>query len=690
MRQSKGESWAIALAPGYRPTLDINHSLVTLYKGELPLPVDRAEVHRRYLEQQEAAIKTPRDAYELDLSVPQGTYYPTLADHYSIHHDFPLTYGIGEEGLPDTVPTLRRAQANQLKGYLIFFDQLLANYLVQLAHVRDLFSWEIDPETEAHGSNLLRAADQQHTYFDQALDFPGWADLLGDSQYLEAIAEDKTTYRDRRNRFLDHLLARFAESFSEYALLNYQLYPRGADKPTVETNLIADKARFLQDYPALERDRSRAFNYALSPTQYPENISGFQQRVSRLLGIESATWRKLSPEPLELAPEDFIWTLVVDPTAPPLQSHAAYATEAEASAAFEALKAIAQTGAGCRRLTYPSEQKTTYGYAIFDAERCPLVFSPVRYDTAPERDEAILKLQSFLQGNPSASVAPRAGYWGQIQDQAGEVLLQSDHRYAFEEQAWQKIYDLMKWAEDSQNFQAIDSDDGLYGWELPRKPKTIATSPCFYPTPAARDQAIETLQQQVRQLSLEMEGLHVVEHLLLRPRTIPPPPLPEGTSRETAPILDNFLPIAVTPEDASTLMGESEPKHLVWQDPYSFWVTVVLPYWPSRFQNMNFRRFVERTLRLEAPAHIALRIAWVEPGQMRMFEDAYHAWLDQLAIAAQGGTPCHLSESLNQFIDILFKLRSVYPEATLYDPAVSSPEDTPVVLNQTALGTTED
>ena len=39
-------------------------------------------------------------------------------------------------------------------------------------------------------------------------------------------------------------------------------------------------------------------------------------------------------------------------------------------------------------------------------------------------------------------------------------------------------------------------------------------------------------------------------------------------------------------------------------DPYSFVASVVLPYWPDRFIDLDYRRFMERTLRKEAPAHI--------------------------------------------------------------------------------------
>ena len=62
-------------------------------------------------------------------------------------------------------------------------------------------------------------------------------------------------------------------------------------------------------------------------------------------------------------------------------------------------------------------------------------------------------------------------------------------------------------------------------------------------------------------------------------------------------------------------------------DPYSFWVTIVIPYWPQRFQNTNFRAFFENTIRRELPAYIMPRIVWANPRDMNKFEIAYCEWL---------------------------------------------------------------
>lgn len=247
LRQTQGHPWYLQLTDQYRPVLGVKTSKINFFKSELPIGVDEEEVERRYYEQQAAYIKTIRDRDELDIPVPKGSYYD-LADHYSIHHDFPTTYGISEDGLPPTVPALRKAQALQLKAYLVFFDQLLASYLAQLSHIRDLFSWEVDVTQPQQNDYATRLQEKQRTYFTQKLDFPEIEKIIPDN-YLDVLDEAPETYRDRRNRFLDHLLARFSESFSDYVLLNYQMFATRNNKATQETEIIHDKAQFLQDYP---------------------------------------------------------------------------------------------------------------------------------------------------------------------------------------------------------------------------------------------------------------------------------------------------------------------------------------------------------------------------------------------------------------------------------------------------------
>lgn len=81
------------------------------------------------------------------LRAPHGEY-KNVENYVSIQHQFPVAYGLSKYGIPDySMEGLalgskkqREARVQQLKAYLLFFEQLLANYLSQLAHVGNLFS----------------------------------------------------------------------------------------------------------------------------------------------------------------------------------------------------------------------------------------------------------------------------------------------------------------------------------------------------------------------------------------------------------------------------------------------------------------------------------------------------------------------------------------------------------------------
>jgi len=164
----------------------------------------------------------------------------------------------------------------------------------------------------------------------------------------------------------------------------------------------------------------------------------------------------------------------------------------------------------------------------------------------------------------------------------------------------------------------------------------------------------------------------------------------EESSPAPAAILEKLLPIPLKQSDCEEASETGSELCRTSYDPYSFWVSVVLPYWPERFRDMNFRRFVERTLRLEAPAHVALKICWIDTEQMHQFDQAYRNWIEQFALNACEGAACDLPDSLVALIDILTRLENVYPQGTLHDCEASDPEDNPIILNQTALGTSED
>jgi uncharacterized protein len=102
----------------------------------------------------------------------------------------------------------------------------------------------------------------------------------------------------RKNKILDHLIARFAEKFSDYAFLMKQLYGVHSEKMILQT-----KEEFLKDYDQTSMARGSAFNYFRQPNENlwnTENVSGVQKRISRLVGIKNYKRRNLSESFVEI------------------------------------------------------------------------------------------------------------------------------------------------------------------------------------------------------------------------------------------------------------------------------------------------------------------------------------------------------------------------------------------------------
>lgn len=274
----KSEPWSLKLDSTKIPALNIAASTITLERNQLAVNVN--------VDVNALAAPIPPIATQ-DIPLPPGRERK-LGHYYSIQHQLPATYGIGAMGLPESATAERKAQAKQLKAYLLLFDQLLANEFAQLAHVKELFSFF------GHGDDAAAA----QTYFAKAIDDPsaGLDDIRGirtsdaetyqkDLDAHQGTLQQMLGDRDfrRRHRFLNHLLARFAEEFGDYALLlsgdNNPGQGGGGD-----ARLARDKQAFLQDYPRLSSGRGIAFNYLQSWDR--DNRSGLEQRLTRKLGLD--------------------------------------------------------------------------------------------------------------------------------------------------------------------------------------------------------------------------------------------------------------------------------------------------------------------------------------------------------------------------------------------------------------------
>ncbi|MDY0026571.1 MAG: hypothetical protein RBS33_11340 [Lentimicrobium sp.] len=261
--------WLLFIKANHQPRLYHNLSRFLFFKNGLPF-VPRMDEAYDTLTQLQGEAERPKFKNAPNDLVPPTGNYSRLEDYFPVQYSLPLTYGVGPEGLPSHVSDARRAQAKQLKAYLLVYEQLLGNAFAQLAHTGELFS--LDPATDRtyfvkeFSEELIRGYDE----ITNGLTTTG----------LEGMAETLNEFRERRNRFLNHLMSRFGEQFSEYALLlnNLQGTAVAAER------LIENKTAFIKAYPTISHDRGKAFNYRKDFCD-SENQAGLMKRVSLLLGF---------------------------------------------------------------------------------------------------------------------------------------------------------------------------------------------------------------------------------------------------------------------------------------------------------------------------------------------------------------------------------------------------------------------
>jgi len=288
----ESQEWNICVTENMKPVL-CDKSSFSYFKGYLPVNLNKELVdeHLNALEllDDEAANLIASTSKTLEL--PKGNYLD-IGNYSTIQNDFPEVYGVGQLGIKPRATKAEVSKAKQLKAYLLFFDQILASYFAHLKKVNDILSL----------NGKLR-----ETYFTQLVDNVKDRVELVSSEYstdqnLSSVLfenlDDKVT---RRNQTLDHLLARFAENFSDYAFLMKQIYGPYADEVVINT-----KEKFLESYKDIGCERPLSFNYW---KQTPENlwdtkkVSSFEKRIALLTGNTNYGRRDFSDDPLELYEE---------------------------------------------------------------------------------------------------------------------------------------------------------------------------------------------------------------------------------------------------------------------------------------------------------------------------------------------------------------------------------------------------
>jgi len=221
--------------------------------------------------------------YQLDLfreNLPDTKLmgrYRNPGKYHSIQHHFPGIYGLRKEGISKHEPLERHAKVRQLKGYLMLMERHLTNYLAQLAHISDFFDHDISSGQTYYAQDFESSIGKDELEIKSMLK-PGFNDIGVDPQ----TGESRILWLQRKNRVLDHLLARFGEEITDQPFkLSLKLNISGSEEEVL-TFMLLQKSRMLKIIPELNYAKNRAVYYF---EEKAPSISVLEQQLHLILGI---------------------------------------------------------------------------------------------------------------------------------------------------------------------------------------------------------------------------------------------------------------------------------------------------------------------------------------------------------------------------------------------------------------------
>lgn len=601
------------------PRLNIpkSNAKLSFKTADIKLKPNVREIKKRYVSieaEYYGTFKTVSESANF-AGIPSGQSLG-ISSYYSIREQFPAIYGIGKFGLPNNVSKKRKAQAKQLKAYLLPFDQLMANFLAQLTHlytiydvnssaVQTYFYQELEDMEDL--KKLIKVDPKKDKI--KPLDQWSWA--------LKKLNREFDTNGIRRlNEVADNLLARYAEQFPTYVLqkINTSCFGKHFTDEDFDKKLLFWKRKLVANYNRLSYNRAKSFNYTVpsdAKASVNDTTASIVEKICILLAIQHPETRNLSD----------------------LVTHSKITPELILEVTIESLE-------GIKRLVVEGLIK-----GIKDRVQLTGI-SEVRV-------EDILAL-GVVESN---YIVEKKGKTYNIilkkdQDPKNDIQLMSELDEEHVEEA----------KEHAQNFlkKMNDKSEGIHLIEhLLLAPPVLGSHFGFsFTLELSKAQTIEFRQTQLR--DNHNRNLFVDALLSQKEQEWKFKMVGEqndfgieiyGTEENSLAIsIDRFTTLEKVKEQITILedLGKKRArfkieklKYYAYYDKeetqkvdeafFSFRMSFILPSWPIRFQQKSFQKQFANILYEHAPIHIQYRTHWLGLKKLTAFENTYFKWLKSIS-----------------------------------------------------------
>lgn len=565
--------------------------------------------------------------------------YRNPKKYTSIQKQFPLIYGIGKEGVSKHESMERKALVKQLKAYLLFFEQHLANHLAQLANLNRLFS------IDYNSSDI--------TYYYQQLEGVAGIDELevyGDSTYESQnqpfdpslspyTSETENEFLDRKNRLFDHLLSRFGERLDMAPFLSAMKLNLIPSERGLKKLLLKRKSAFLIGLENINYFQTKGEYFGEGENNF-NDLSGLEQILLIKTGISRKN-ESLISEMIE-----------------------AWDKELEDSSQYEARPMkISRTEFKEKYRHLTEEEKTRKVFLNRETEFPLPIFGPVGIKSLMKNslDYSCFKISkaAYLDGEVDLIFQKTNNSWVGIMERASES------------EAVDKVNQLIAYFREvnlaSEGFYLVDHvllreilEESSYGFFL----TDHFGEKTFQSKWVNNEKARKRLLKAFYKSCMNPDSYQLKENSVIIKSKSGEVLGTYNFESKNKPSFDELEEIIDKNRDLAILMSGSEEEKgrlglreielirlkgtlyfgkkyqqrrvvmnrkladdsLVSEDFFDQKISICLPNWPARFQEPHFRDYFENLVQERTPAHLQVRVHWLGYLEMVAFENSYLNW----------------------------------------------------------------
>ncbi|MCF8361020.1 MAG: hypothetical protein K9G70_00210 [Prolixibacteraceae bacterium] len=575
----KAHKWVCPVNPNKSATLDLKNTLVNFYLNGKKINVDAKTKDLFDKKMQQSTVKSKHKSLTFNRNTGA---YTNVEPYRSVTHDMPEFYGTGAAGLSDNVPKERKGKARQLKAYLMIFDQLNANFLSQLENLSTIFSIEETNNTyffqvlkdipgiehmyvpfikKCQANNIPFSDNQQIQKLWNAEKDTIFKDL---KKSIESIIENENVFVTRRNKILDHLLARFS--------YKYELQNEVSDQSSTfaQKKLIKKKINILQNILTISNKKIQSINVS-----NPENIneaqyssSGFHLSMQSLLGVSSTK-------------KGHHTHLISEDEAKLQQSNKEYLKFFNSSQ-NEAYKELFKWGLSSENFLV-KKSNNKFKIQLTNGDKTIAEYS-TDFETEEQAKNKIDQLTKIVENEnkqfetfyffehillrpPEKAKA----YHFQFFDEFKTNILSSHEALTLEERE-KTCQQIIKYGQNPDNYTFEDTGHQQYKFAIQNNRKSaIIFSNMYFSNEKDTRTAAEVTCNTIKKIANK----------------------------------------SVPPEKHFTKFTENIIPNLKIDDLYSNIITYIIPDWPSRFLNEHSQQWIENKITEMTPAHIYANIKWV-------------------------------------------------------------------------------